>query len=76
MTSSAFTTEESDGGGRIVDAKRRQDSREDRYVGRSRSLAAQSSTPPKRTGTFGRFQPVSSNWALQIDSAVLRVHSS
>ena len=29
MTSSALSTEGSDGGGRIVDTKRRQDSRED-----------------------------------------------
>ena len=30
MASSAFLTEGSDGGGRIVDTKRRQDSQEDR----------------------------------------------
>ena len=76
MTSSAFSTDGSDGGGRIVDTKCRLDSREDRSTGKVRSIADRSPRPPKWRGSFACFQPVSSNWTLQIDTAVLRVHSS
>ena len=71
MTSSAFSTKGSDGRGRIDDTKHRQDSCEDRWVGRAKSLADRSPRPPKRTGSFACFQQVSSNWTLQIDSAVI-----
>ena len=39
MTSSALSTEGSDGGGRIADIRRRQESQEDRQTGRARSPA-------------------------------------
>ena len=76
MTSSAPSIEVSDGGGRIADTKRRQDSQEDRQTGRARSPADQSLRPPKQIDSFACFQLVSSNWTLQIDSVVLWVHSS
>ena len=47
MTSSAFSTEGSDGGKRIVDTKRRHDSREDRLAGRARSQYRQESEASK-----------------------------
>ena len=36
-------------------------------TGRARSSADRSPRPPKRTGSVDCFQPVSSNWTLQID---------
>ena len=61
MTSSALSTDGSDGGGRIADTKRRQCSREDRKAERARPPANRSPRPPKRKGSFACFQPVSSN---------------
>ena len=69
-----FLTKGSDGNGRVVYTKRQQDSHKDRKAGRARPSADRSLRPQKRTGSFACFQPVSSNWTLQIDSAALRVH--